>query len=75
MKSDDVVFAGEAREAPAGAERPVLRACFGVACVCRGHCARYAAVDDSQANPETLVTCARGKSLPLFVKAMSAFRR
>ncbi len=74
----DMVFAGGAAQSPAsdaggsaGSERAALTACFGVACRCRARCARYAAVDDSQASPGTLVTCAKGKSLPLFVEAIS----
>jgi hypothetical protein len=51
----------------AGVDAEPLRPCFGVAC--RGHagCARYAAVDHSQADPATLVTCATGHGFPLFV--------
>jgi hypothetical protein len=58
----------------APASRSALRPCFGVACACRGRCARYSAVDDSEANPDTLVTCAKGQSFPLFVDSSPAGR-
>ena len=53
---------------------PALRPCFGVACACRGRCARYSAVDDSQADRDTLVTCVNGQTFPLFVDS-SPFAR
>ena len=56
----------------APASRSALRPCFGVACACRGRCARYSAVDDSEANPDTLVTCVKGQSFPLFVDSSPA---
>jgi len=58
----------------APASRSALRPCFGVACACRGRCARYSAVDDSEANPDTLVTCVKGQSFPLFVDSSPAGR-
>lgn len=48
-------------------ERP--DACFGVACPVHGQCARYAAVNRSQADARTIATCQRGRTFPLFVKA------
>jgi hypothetical protein len=59
---------------PAPPARPALTPCFGVACACRGRCARYSAVDDSQADPATLVTCANGHSFPLFVDSLPPAR-
>jgi hypothetical protein len=53
--------------AVAGVAETPLRPCFGVACRGRGRCARYAAVDDSQADPATLLTCATVRGFPLFV--------
>jgi hypothetical protein len=58
------VFAGEAM-----ASESRLRPCFGVGCLHHRRCARYAAVVDSQANPETLGTCVSGDTYPLFVEA------
>jgi len=48
-----------------------LRACFGVACGRRSRCARYAAVDESNVDPQTLVTCVKDASFPMFVDASS----
>ena len=48
------------------APRPV-RACFGVVCPNHGHCTRYAAVDTSAVDPDTLVTCRIGDRFPLFI--------
>jgi hypothetical protein len=42
-------------------------ACFGVLCPFHRNCARYAAVALSQADPDTLLTCAEGEHFPLFV--------
>jgi hypothetical protein len=47
-------------------------ACFGVACPLHGGCARYAAVDDSRADPCTLVTCIDGTGYPMFVSLDAA---
>ncbi|MEO8311540.1 MAG: hypothetical protein ABI520_10235 [Caldimonas sp.] len=43
------------------------RACFGVACGWRSRCARYAAVDGSNVDPQTLVTCAMDETFPMFI--------
>jgi hypothetical protein len=43
-------------------------ACFGVTCPVHAHCARYAAVNRSQADAGTMATCQRGPIFPLFVK-------
>jgi hypothetical protein len=59
--------AGDEAVGPVPAIRSALRPCFGVACACRSRCARYSAVDDSQADPDTLVTCVKGQAFPLFV--------
>jgi len=59
--------AGDEAAGSGAASRSALRPCFGVACACRGRCARYSAVDDSQADPDTLVTCVKGQTFPLFV--------
>ena len=45
-----------------------LPACFGVACPVHGQCARYAAVNRSQADAGTMATCQLGTTFPLFVK-------
>ena len=45
-----------------------LAACFGVTCPEHGECARYAAVNRSQADAGTIATCQRGTIFPLFVK-------
>jgi hypothetical protein len=45
-----------------------LAACFGVACPVHGQCARYAAVNRSQADPGTIATCQSGTTFPRFVK-------
>ena len=45
-----------------------LPACFGVTCQAHGECARYAAVNRSQADAGTMATCQRGTTFPLFVK-------
>jgi hypothetical protein len=45
----------------------MVPACFGVLCPFHGTCARYAAVALSQADPDTLLTCAEGERFPLFV--------
>jgi hypothetical protein len=45
-----------------------LRACFGVGCPHHHRCGRYAAVVDSQASPQTLGTCLRRDTYPLFVE-------
>ena len=66
--------AGDEAVGPVAASRSALRPCFGVACACRGRCARYSAVDDSQADPETLVTCVNGQAFPLFVDSSPAGR-
>jgi hypothetical protein len=65
---DDVA---EAHGRPA--TRPSLQACFGVACSQHGRCARYAAVDTSQASPTTIGTCVKDGVYPLFV-AMAGYR-
>jgi len=49
-------------------EAEPLTACFGVACLDRRHCARYASVSRSQASPTTFGTCFDGKAYPLFVR-------
>ena len=45
-----------------------LAACFGVACPVHGQCARYAAVNRSQADAGTIATCQVGTTFPRFVK-------
>ena len=45
-----------------------IAACFGVACPVHGQCARYAAVNRSQADPGTIATCQSGTAFPRFVK-------
>jgi len=72
-RSFGVLEGPPAQTAPRGArsfrvvdDQP-LRACFGVACAAHARCARYAAVDDAPADPETMVTCQRGADFPLFV--------
>ena len=45
-----------------------MAACFGVTCPVHGQCARYAAVNRSQADAGTIATCQRGTTFPLFVK-------
>jgi len=70
MLEEDAVpqqAASDGAVGPAVASRSALTPCFGVACACRGRCARYSAVDDSQADPDTLVTCVKGQTFPLFV--------
>ena len=57
-----------AADGPGACRIEPLTACFGVACVARRHCARYAAVGRSQASPTTLATCMNGKVYPLFVR-------
>ncbi len=49
-----------------------FQACFGVACLHHHRCARYAAVVDSQASPETIGTCLTGDAYPLFVEVFDA---
>ena len=51
-----------------------LTACFGVACLAHGDCARYAAVGHSQASPTTLGTCLNGKAYPLFLRIPGSAR-
>jgi hypothetical protein len=55
-------------DGPRAGEIESLTPCFGVACLARRHCARYAAVGRSQASPTTLGTCLNGKGYPLFVR-------
>ena len=43
-----------------------LAACFGVTCPVHAHCARYSAVNRSQADSGTIATCQRGATFPLF---------
>ena len=50
------------------ASSETLVACFGVTCPVHGQCARYAAVNRSQADAETMATCRHGTTFPLFVK-------
>jgi len=45
----------------------VAPACFGIACPRHALCARYAAVDDSRADPGTMVTCTDGRRFPMFL--------
>jgi hypothetical protein len=49
-----------------------LRACFGVGCPHHHHCARYAAVVDSQASLTTMGTCRRDDTYPLFMEVCAA---
>lgn len=58
---------------PVPAARTML-ACFGVACPGRGQCARYAAVDQSAVDQDTLATCRSGIHFPLFMKRIEATR-
>jgi hypothetical protein len=51
-----------------------LTACFGVACLAHGDCARYAAVGHSEASPTTLGTCLSGRAYPLFVRISESAR-
>ena len=44
-----------------------LPACFGVTCPVHAHCARYSAVNRSQADSGTIATCQRGATFPLFI--------
>jgi hypothetical protein len=53
--------------------QPML-ACFGVACPGHGHCARYAAVDCSSVDRDTLVSCRSGDRFPLFIAIVGAAR-
>lgn len=57
-------------ESSADVDRQPLRACFGVACPVRGRCARYAAVGNAPADPQTMVTCQRGADFPLFAQVV-----
>lgn len=60
----------ESLPSPFRTETPAPRAmlaCFGVACPSHGRCARYAAVDSSAADQDTLVSCRSGIRFPLFV--------
>lgn len=45
----------------------VTPACFGVACPRHERCARYAAVNQTQADPSTRATCLDRGTFPLFV--------
>lgn len=47
---------------------PQEPACFGIVCPLHGRCARYEAVNLSQADPHTLGTCRTGQSYPLFLE-------
>lgn len=46
----------------------MLRPCFGVGCSHHHRCARYAAVDGSQADGETIGTCLKSGVYPMFVQ-------
>lgn len=56
-----------ANPVPALGARTML-ACFGMACPTRGLCARYAAVDQSGVDRDTLATCRSGTHFPLFMR-------
>ena len=45
-----------------------IAACFGVACPVHGECARYAAVNFSQAEVRTIGTCLSSGTYPLFIR-------
>jgi len=45
----------------------LLRACFGVGCSHHHRCARYVAVDGSQASDRTIATCLKSGVYPMFV--------
>jgi len=47
---------------------PALRPCFGIACSVHHRCARYAAVDRSEADARTIGTCRQGESFPMFIQ-------
>jgi hypothetical protein len=57
------------QEPPAdGFTAPALRPCFGIACSVHYRCARYAAVDRSEADARTMGTCRQGDIFPMFVQ-------
>lgn len=46
---------------------PLPSACYGVACHQHKDCARYYAVNGSQADPKTMGTCLKGGERPGFL--------
>ena len=67
-------WALEERHGTRGEECEVepFHACFGVGCPQHSRCARYAAVDSSQASTKTIGTCFDGRLYPLFLEVGEA---
>ena len=57
---------------PAQLDSDKFVACFGVACPVHGQCARYAAVNQTQADVKTIGTCHSGGTYPLFIRIVLA---
>jgi hypothetical protein len=62
------------RQRPAGSGlmmtlpiRPLTPACFGVTCPAHSRCARYAAVNHSEPDRATMLTCRKDGHFPMFV--------
>jgi len=73
-RSVNTMLTAHAKGGLSGPAIEPLTACFGVACLAHGDCARYAAVGHSQASPTTLGTCLNGKAYPLFVRLPESAR-